>query len=122
MVPELAGACGGTLHCSVALRLARSRVMEEGVARRLPVQVAAATAPSMGADRPAPRRRASGVAQRAMAHAAPDAEYIFGGASVRLSDLDAKSLRSVPEASVIAVKAPEVLAQAHGGCQVQGVE
>lgn len=39
-----------------------------------------------------------------------------------LRDLDAKSLRGVPEASVVAVQTPEILAQAHDGYQVQGVE
>jgi len=47
---------------------------------------------------------------------------ISGGVSVGLGDLDAKSLRGVSQASVVAVQVPEILAQAHDGCQVQGVE
>ena len=47
---------------------------------------------------------------------------LAGGVSLGLRDLDAKSLRGVREASVVAVQAFEVLAQAHDGCQVQGVE
>jgi hypothetical protein len=47
---------------------------------------------------------------------------IWSGVSVWLRDLDAKSLRGVPQSSVIAVKTLEILTQAHDGCQVQGVE
>jgi hypothetical protein len=39
-----------------------------------------------------------------------------------LRDLDAESLCCVPEASVLAVQALEILTQAHDGCQVHGVE
>jgi hypothetical protein len=42
--------------------------------------------------------------------------------SAGLKDLDAKSLRGFPQANVVAIQTPEVLAQAHDGCQVQGVE
>ena len=45
-----------------------------------------------------------------------------GGVSVGLRDLDAKGLRGVREASVVAVETLEVLTQAYDGCQVQGVE
>jgi hypothetical protein len=39
-----------------------------------------------------------------------------------LRDLDAERERGVSEASVVAVQAFEVIAEAHDGCQLQGIE
>jgi hypothetical protein len=47
---------------------------------------------------------------------------VSGDVSAGLRDLDAKSLRGVPQASVVAVQTPEILAQAYDGCQMQRVE
>jgi hypothetical protein len=49
-------------------------------------------------------------------HSAGSPSAASGGVSVGLRDLDAKSLRGVPEASVVAVETLEVLTQAYDGC------